>query len=306
MLQVSKIHAHGGVPPNFFYKTVTRTDGFRSFANNNPQMLVFCMEKHLRRLQVAWLGILILLSAQGFAQAPNSAPAVDFYYEMVQSSGTNGSAVAWDSKNSVYVTVIAGNAEFPREVFGPQGEATADNTAGFDWRGLWYNPSNGKLEGNGAGDSGWAAFTIDDGEWPGDVKVIEQGEYQPSFQSVGAYDYEKKMVVYLDYDVDGLTMYSRKNPKKTKSLNLGWDKDCDMGNINSTTVGFTGHKGYEYVLLDYNNGRLAFFNRNGKHTATAQLPEDAPLNDAFAFSFANDRAFLYNKQARIWYAYKIF
>jgi hypothetical protein len=280
-------------------------DGFRSFANINPQILDLSMEKHLRRLQVALFGVLVFASVQGFAQTPNSAPSQEFTYQMVESSGTNGSAVAWDSEHQLYVTVIAGNSEFPRESFNGEGQAVSQNTAGFDWRGLWYNPANSKLEGNGAGEGGWATFEIEDGEYPGDVKVFREGEYQPSFQSVGAYDHQKKMVVYLDYDVDGLTMYGRKNPKKVKQLNLDWGKS-DLGDMNSTTVGFTGHKGYEYVLLDYNNGSLVFFDRSGNQTATSKLPKGAPLNDSFAFSFANDRAFLYDKDARIWYAYKVF
>ena len=90
-----------------------------------------------------------------------------------------------------------------------------------------------------------------------------------------------------------------------KQLNLNWSS-VDIGDINSTSVGFTGKKGYEYVLLDYNNGKLAFFDRAGNNTATSTLPSDAPLNDSFAFSFANDRVFLYDKDARVWSAYRVF
>ncbi|MBL0020774.1 MAG: hypothetical protein IPP17_31165 [Bacteroidetes bacterium] len=48
------------------------------------------------------------------AQKPNSAPKKEFSYEMVSSEGTNAAAVVWDSKHGVYITVIAGNADFPR------------------------------------------------------------------------------------------------------------------------------------------------------------------------------------------------
>lgn len=265
------------------------------------------MEKHLIPIRWTLLAVAYVLTCSvGMAQKPNSAPTQEFSYAMEGGSGTNASAVAWNSQKGVYVTVIAGNSSFPLEVFDGNGNPKAQGEANFDWRGLWFNPATGKLEGNGAGDYGWATLSLGDDLSPSNVKTLEEGQLQPDFQSVGAYDHQKKQVVFLDYSVDGLALYSRKNPKKIKQVNLGWGKESDLGDMNSTTVGFTGHKGYEYVLLDYNHGKLIYFDRSGKHTATSKLPGDAPLNESFAFSFAHDRAFLYDKDARIWYAYKVF
>lgn len=238
------------------------------------------------------------------AQKPNSAPSEAFSYEMVSGDGTNASAVAWDSKSGNYVTVIAGNAEFPMETFDARGNAVGQATAGFDWRGFWYNASTGKFEGNGAGDYGWVTFSMDNNHQPSSIKTIHEGQYQPDFQSVGCYDDAKKQVVFLDFAVDGLSMYSRKNPKKVKALNLNWS-NADLGDMNITTVGYTGHKNYEFVLLDINNGKLVFFNRSGEQTAASQLPSGIPLNDAFAFSFANNHAFVYDVEGRVWHAYKM-
>lgn len=263
------------------------------------------MKKHLPKFRLTLLLVLATAFNVALAQQPNSAPSKEFSYEMVSSEGTNAAAVAWNSQKGVYLTVIAGNPDFPREVFDAKGVAKTQTTADFDWRGLWFNPATSKFEGNGAGDYGWGSFGLDAGNNPEDVDVIKEGQFQPDFQSVGTYDFQKKQVVFLDFSVDGLAFYSRKNPKKVKQLNLVWD-DVDLGDMNSTSVGFTGKKGYEFVLLDYANGKLVFFDRSGKHTASSQLPADAPLNDSFAFSFANDRAFLYDKEARIWSAYKLF
>lgn len=249
--------------------------------------------------------LLLLLggAAATRAQAPKSVLSEEFSYTMVSSDGTNGSAVAWHPKSNVYVTVIAGNMDFPLESFGPGGKAVAQSTAGFDWRGLWYNPASNKIEGNGAGEEGWAWFQAD-GDGFGDVVSLRQGQFQPDFQSVGCFDPEKKQVVFIDYSCDGLGMYAYKNPKKVKQLSLDWN-DVEIGNVNSTTVGYTGHAGYEFVLLDYVDGKLEFFNRKGQHTGSSKLPESAPLYDLFAFSFANDRAFLYDKDNRIWYSYRV-
>jgi hypothetical protein len=263
------------------------------------------MKKHPLTLCLFVLAVSAIAFNVAVAQVPNAAPKKEFSYEMVSQEGTNATGVVWDSKHEVYITVIAGNSDFPREVFDGNGADITQTTCGLDWRGLWYNPSNGKCEGNAAGDIGWGTFGLDESNNPGEVTLFKEGQFQPDFQSVGAYDFQKKQVVFLDFTIDGLAMYSRKNPKKVKQLPFDWGK-IDLGNINSTSVAFTGKKGFEFVVLDFVDGNLVFFDREGKNTATVQLPKDAPLNDSFAFSFTNDRAFLYDKTARVWSAYPIF
>ncbi len=238
------------------------------------------------------------------AQAPASAVEEDFNYTMVLGEGSNASAVAWDGKREVYVTVIAGNETFPMEVFDRKGNAVFQTDAGFDWRGLWYNPTTGMLEGNGAGKYGWASFSLRGADSRSEIDNFEASQCQPDFNSVGAYDVAKRQVVYLDFTVDGLAMYARKNSMKIKYLNLDWSS-TDIGSVNTTTVGCTGHKNYEFVLLEYSLGKLIFFNRSGDQTASVQLPAGAPLAEQFAFSFVHDRAFLYDKSSRIWHAYKV-
>ncbi len=248
--------------------------------------------------------LLYLSATQAFAQAPPESLNEEFSYEMQLEDGTNATAVAWNGSKGHYLAVIAGNATFPLEIFDGSGKAIVQDEAGNDWRGLWYDEGSKSYVGNGAGESGWVKFTLDGQNRPSDITLLKEGQNQPDFQSVGAYDASKKQVVFLDYAVDGLSMYSIKNPKKIKHLNLDWS-NSEIGNVNSTTVGYTGHKGFEFVLLDYNLGNLVFFDRTGNQTGMSKLPEDAPLNDAFAFSFTNDRAFLYDKEGRVWHAYKV-
>lgn len=260
------------------------------------------MKKH--PLLIAWIFALVVLSSATMAQQPGESVKESFAYKLVLPDGTNASAVAWDAQNQVYVTVVAGNREFPMEVFDVQGQAIAQAEAGFDLRGLWFNPATRHFEGNGAGEYGWIQFVLDADHAQSEVMLINDGQLQPDFNSVGAYDASKKQVVFLDFSCNGLSMYARKNPKKIKHLKLNFS-DSNLGNMNSTTVGVTGHEGYDYVLLDVEYRRLVFFNREGKQTALTTLPDSAPIYDSFAFSFANGHAFLYDKEYRTWHAYPV-
>jgi hypothetical protein len=262
------------------------------------------MKKLLYPAMWAIMALTILSTTQLIAQKPNSAPGRSFSYTFILTDGTNASAVAWNSQRQLYAAVIAGNEEFPLEIFDAEGNPVSQSSAGFDWRGLWYNPANDRFEGNGAGDFGWASFSLNGDNQPSDVNIFKNGQFQPDFQTVGCYDDAKKQVVYIDYGVDGIAMHSRKNPKKVKQLSLDWSSS-DIGDMNTTSIGYTGHKDYEFVLLNITDGKLVFFNRKGEQTATSKLPADAPLNEAFTFSFANNHAFLYDIDGRTWHAYKV-
>lgn len=262
------------------------------------------MKKVIILLRTISVLTLVFLSISIFAQ-PMETAVKDITYTFSQSGGTNACAVAWNPVRKVYITVIAGNETFPLEGFNETGNKVFETQAGYDARGLWYNPSSKKFEGNGAGESGWVAFGIDPSGKPDKPEVFVKGQNQPDFQSVGAYDYQKKQIVFFNNEAGELKFYPRNKPSKVGSLKLDF-AGVNNENINTTTVGFTGKKNYEFVLLDYYNGKLYFFNRKGKLTATTKLPSDAPLNYSFAFSFANDRVFLYDKEFRVWRAYKVF
>ncbi|MBK9557951.1 MAG: hypothetical protein IPO47_19455 [Bacteroidetes bacterium] len=66
------------------------------------------------------------------------------------------SAVVWIPKSQMYVTVVAGNAEFPLEGFSPAGTNIFSENANVDARGMWYNTKSGDIEINGAGEMGCA------------------------------------------------------------------------------------------------------------------------------------------------------
>lgn len=238
-----------------------------------------------------------------FAQ-PLAIPVKDVSYTFQSYEGTNACAVVWVPEKSMYVTSIAGNIEYPIEGFTSTGTNVFSAAIGFDGRGLWYNPKTKNLEGNGAGEEGWYNIPFVD-QTPGKPESIITGQYQPDFQSVGAYNYSKKQVAFLSADMYSIVTYSHKKPSKTKTIALNWE-GIPTGNINPFAFGFTGVKGYEYVCYDWVNTNLIFFDRKGNQTAKVVIPSDAPISDMFCFSFTNGRAFFYDKDSRTWTGYKVF
>lgn len=249
--------------------------------------------------------VFFLLIGMATAQTPAGTLVKDIEYTFNQSDGTNACAVAWNPNARIYITVIAGNEGFPLEGFNTSAEMVFSAQANFDYRGLWYNPATKQMEGNGAGELGWTTFSLNANNTPSSNLTIYEGQHQPDFQSVGSYNDDKKQVVFLNPDFTTIQLFSRDRPRKIKKITLKWG-DVSTFSINNNTLGYTGVKGFEYVVLDYVSGKLIFFNGKGAITATRSLPEGAPLNDSFAFSFANGHAFLYDKSERTWYGYKVF
>lgn len=237
---------------------------------------------------------------------PLSSPVRDITYTLNnQYDGTNASAVVWVPKSQMYVTVVAGNAQFPLEGFSSSGTNIFSEAAGVDARGMWYNTKSGELEINAAGEMGWYTFSIANSNRPTARLNVFSGQYQPDFQSIGVYDEAKKQVCFLNADANGIVCYSRKKPSKTKSFSLNFTSTSSV-NLNPYAFGYTGQAGFEFVCMDYVNRNMVFFDRSGNQTASVAIPQEAPANDWFAFSYANGRAFFYDKENRIWTGYKVF
>lgn len=254
-------------------------------------------------MKTHFLSFLLFFIATSFtlAQAPMASPKEAVSLTFVQADGTNASAVAWNPGKRVYYAVIAGNAEFPLETFDEKGLPVSDRSARADMRGLWWDSKKGKLMGNCAGEGGWVEIATDlEGSPSGQPNIVIAGMNQPDFQSVGAFD-GKKVVFYNE---GSLFFYNPKNGKAAGSVSLQLPVSQD--DINATSAGCTGKKGYEYMLLDYEAGKLYFFNRKGNLTATSKLPASAVTYSVFRFSFANGMAFLYDADERTWTGYRVF
>ncbi|MDX2246843.1 MAG: hypothetical protein SF052_08725 [Bacteroidia bacterium] len=237
------------------------------------------------------------------AQSPLAQAVPAFKLEMQQSGGTNGSSVTYDPLKGIYYAVIAGNAAFPLEAFDRKGKPLGASEAGADLRGIWMNGST--LEGNCPGEVGWVSIELtNSGKPSGQTSSIVEDELQPDFQSVGTFDPKKKEVIF--YANGNLNFYSRKKRSLSRIVMLNGSDASFPDNINATSVGFTGKKGYEYALLDYNDYKVLYFNKKGNQTGSTDIPEDAIINDAFRFSFANSMLWLYDVDTRSWSGYKVF
>lgn len=244
--------------------------------------------------------IVSLLAATVIAAATvaqtNYTAKKDFSLSFVGDEGTNGTAVVWNPEKQVYYAAIAGNADFPLETFGSGGNSKFVNKANIDVRGLWYNPKTKTLEGNGAGDVGYFSYKMNASGEPRDPEVTVNGQNQPDFQSVGTSDGKK---VYFFYD-GKIHTYSTKG-KAGKSFDL---KNSPGGtSALNTSLGFTGRKGEEFGLLDYNAGKVYLFDKKGNYKANVSLPSGAVLPKVFRFSITNGRIWLYDIDSRSWTGY---
>ncbi|MFN8396743.1 MAG: hypothetical protein U0176_19110 [Bacteroidia bacterium] len=257
------------------------------------------------RYSILLFVLLLIAGGASHGQTPSKTPELAFKYKFQQSDGTNASTVAWDSDKQMYLTAIAGNRDFPLEAFGASGEPMGQGLTGIDMRGIWYNPKKNEFEANGFASWGWIRLPLKPDNTPDKPYTIVSGTRQPNEQAVGAYDEDKKQVIFLSAEGGVLLGYNRKNPKKQTRIPLEW-KDVKAVDVNSTSVGFTGVKGAEFVLLDCKGKRLVFFSRSGRLAFKSDLPADAPINQTFCFAFANGHAFLFDRDARTWLAYKVF
>jgi len=215
--------------------------------------------------------------------------------------GTNGCSVTWNPGKKVYYANIAGNEVYPLEMFSESGKNLFAGEAGYDSRGLWYNPSTQKLEGNGYSDNGIKSYQIEGNGKPGDLSSVFDGAgHQPSDQSVGTYDQAKNQIVY--FNEGAICRYNRDNGNSAgiKKLKL---KKVNMPDINSTTIVYTGRVGEEFGLLDYISKTVYLLNEKGKVKAKVILPSDAVTHDMFRFSFANGKIWLYDVDTRSWTGY---
>ncbi len=219
--------------------------------------------------------------------------------------GTNGMAVTYNANKKIYYAALGGSANFPIEVFDKTGKRISGNEAGADVRGMWWNTSTKQLECNtyGRSSTSFIAFNLDENNGiEGTTNKITKRDIQPSLHSVGAYDFNNKLILF--YNNGKLYKVNRSNFEKIGSTKLKLPVDRDY--INSTTIIYTGFPKKDVGVLDYENKKVYLFNSNtGEHTHTVTLPQNAVTKSMFWFSYANGYVWLYDKRSRSWTGYKI-
>jgi len=217
--------------------------------------------------------------------------------------GTNGSGVAYNSDIKLYYTVIAGNAEFPLEVFEENGENVYTASAGVDCRGLWYNKSTKTLEANVYQGGLYKIIISEEGIPTGQIAAVFDGGEQPYSNSCAEYNFKSGKLLY--YYSGTVYTANRKNGKIESKIKL--ELPCNIEDINTTSIIYTGYKGMEIGILNCGQWKLYLFNlKDGSLKATVNIPDYMTVDCAFMFDFANDYAFFYNVNDRIWSGIKIF
>ncbi len=250
--------------------------------------------------------LILSISFQSFAQTELRETArLKTSLTLTMDGGTNGTSVAFNPLEKVYYTVIAGNESFPIEMFDLKGNSVSGTSAGIDVRGMWWNPKTKSLEANGYSELGYFRMDVNsENALLGTATELVSGMNQPSEQSVGAFDPTKQQVLFYNEGI--VSNYSLKDGKAGKKP-LSLDIPVDFMDLNSTTLIYTGVKGFEYGLLNYTYGEVLFFTRKGgKYAGSVVLPENAPLYDFFRFSYSNGLVWLFNAELREWYGYEVF
>ena len=245
----------------------------------------------------------LICSFTANAQLINN-PKASLSLALKSTGGTNASGITYDPSRQLYYTVVAGNSEFPLEVFKSSGKLLYSGTAGNDLRGIWWNTKTQSLEGNCYDEGGIVKIGLsDNGSTSIGNTTIFEGSHQPHGNTCGVYDSKKKEIYY--YSGGSIHVYKRKTGAFSKKVNPDLTLN-EKRAINTTSMIFTGIKKSELGLLDYEARKVYLFNKKtGEKTATINLPYDAPVDDSFLFGYANGHVFLYDKGSRTWWGYKI-
>jgi hypothetical protein len=236
-----------------------------------------------------------------------------------KAGGSNGASVVWHPLQKKYYAAMAGNAEFPLEIYDETGNSLTDTnlTSMFDVRGFWYNSRDKKIQGNAYNDFGWIEYMTDENGLNVYMRKLFSGMKQPEAQSSGAYD-EKNNAVYF-FDNVNLLGVEKRNLKTgaidtTFILHYGsrtkeeikLEEEFDLGEkYNSSALGFTGISGSEIALLNAFDMQIEFYNlTNGLMTKILRLPGDAPAELALNFCYSNGIFWLFDKSGRKWLGYK--
>jgi hypothetical protein len=234
-------------------------------------------------------------------------PRLSLSMELQSDAGFNGAAVAWHPLFEMYYTLIAGNEEFPIDVFDAKGNHLQTRDAGRDCRGLWYNPTYEYLEAHTYDVHDIISYVFDDFGFLTEDEPYEELFELPVWdpQAVMALDVERDAYVWYNYEENVLGIISAETGDEMDVLPV--DLPVDKEFINSNTVIYTGITGAEYGLLNIDTKQVYLINKtDGKVSVTVQLPAQVVVGDAFRFSFANGHVWIFDADERRWDGFKLY
>lgn len=231
--------------------------------------------------------------------------------------GTRGAAVVWHPVQKKYYAAMAGNIGYPLGVYDATGKLLSDETLNTeqDIRGLWYNAARKQIQGNTYNDYGWFYYTLNAKGIPLSSTTFVEGMAQPTEQSTGAFNSAKQQVLFLSEG--NIYTYDMTGKQLENTLRIHWGRTQKEGisedeteeaetpeGYNSSMV-YTGIKGAELGFLNITDMQIELYNmNNGFLTQKLKLPEDAPMNTSFNFSYSNGMYWLFSIEERTWKSYK--
>lgn len=252
-----------------------------------------------------WMSTIVfaILHGQAMAQCTPSSNATASLTLTGQPGGTeNRSGLAFNPVLGLYYSVNAGSPSYPLDTYNEDGSLAATVISGFDYRGVWWEPTTQHLIGNGYATLGIFDQNLQVGTGlPLGTGTVVLTSNQPDVQSIGDLDTEANEILY--YFAGSIHRYSA----STNAL-LGTYAITGMpggvGSLNSNTVMYIGCPGKEVALYDYVNRQVQYVNKStGAYSGSTQLPSDAPQRASFGLSYANGSVWIYDQGA--WHGYDL-
>ncbi|WMJ72628.1 T9SS type A sorting domain-containing protein [Cytophagaceae bacterium ABcell3] len=223
---------------------------------------------------------------------------------LATSQGSNTrTGLAFDPANRLYYSVNGGTDSRPIETFYENAEPAHTSPAGFDYRGVWWNPYSRALEGNGHDLNGIYRHSLNENGYAiSDGMNIKPGTSDLG-NLIGDYDYVNNLFVY--YDNGSLSFFSAVDNEHMETVAVSGLEYSE--NTNPGSVVFTGVKGYEYGIYDFVDRELVFIDAETKNVSgRTPLPDNAPQVDLGRVAFTNNMFWLYSDSDEEWISYKIF
>lgn len=229
--------------------------------------------------------------AEGDGQSGITLPNAQYYQ----------GGVAYNPVKKLYYAVQAGYSGYTLYTYDENGAQLAGNIAGFDFRGLWWNPNTSSLEGNSYGGyEGYRRVDLDANGYALSTGTNNPASnYQPNDQSQADYDYDLDEVIYFNDN----TIY--RTSRSTGEL-IGNTAITGLpdNTVNSTFVGYTGIAGKEILIYDYINKMVYFVDKTtGNYSSSIQLPDSAPGQEFLNTSYANGHIWI--SDGTLWHSFRI-
>lgn len=259
---------------------------------------------------IVWLMVLGLVSMQAAAQQRMKLQKT-VTLQIEGEGGSNGASVAWHPVQKKYYAAMAGNKQYPLCVFSESGKIVPGGSVEemIDVRGLWYNPKTKQIQGNGYNDNGWFEYQLNAKGIPQDFKLLHEGINQPNAQCVGAFNNTTSEVYFFD----GVTFYTYNAATAEEKSNISLDvvmENNDQDPLDGVDVYspylvmYTGMKGKEIALLNFDLNEIELFSYDFKRTGIVSIPEGQPVYENFNCSYANGMFWFFDKDSRNWTGYK--